>query len=42
MTRQAVSVVRSKVDFHREHRITESTQTEATATTEHTGGEGGG
>jgi hypothetical protein len=38
VTKQAVSVVRSKVQFHREHRRTESTQTVATETTENTGG----
>lgn len=37
MTKQAVSVVRSKVHFHREHRRTENTQTVATETTEDTG-----
>jgi hypothetical protein len=39
VTKQVVSVVRSKVHFHREHRRTESTQTVATETTENTGGE---
>jgi hypothetical protein len=37
VTKQVVSVVRSKGHFHREHRRTESTQVVATETTKNTG-----